>query len=185
LQWDLLVPVFPICKNSYFKKDEKLKNIIPGGSSSGAAVSVVTNAVRFALASSTGGSIRLPASFNGVIGFKPTFGYVSRHGLIAFANSFDQIGFITKDVLNIKNFFSTISSKDPKDLHTLNKNQKIFSLKKKNNKINLLFLSKESAQIMCEKDIYNIYCKTISALEKTNKFNIEFINFSKDFFFKQ
>ena len=173
--------LFPVCKN--FFSDEK-NNFTPGGSSSGASVSVATDSVRFGLASSTGGSIRLPAAFNGVIGYKPTFGSVSRHGLVAFANSFDQIGFITKDIFEMKNFFSILSEKDNKDLHTLVKKSNILKLETSNNRINLLFLSKKIVEKICEQKIADIYSFTIDEIKKSKEFNILFIDIEKDFFVK-
>lgn len=108
-------------KTSHFGVTHNPWNLdrVPGGSSGGSAAAIAAGEAIWTLGSDTGGSIRQPASFNGCVGIKPTYGRVSRYGCVAFASSLDQIGPITKDVTDAALVLNTICGKDEMDSTSL------------------------------------------------------------------
>ncbi|PIS39386.1 MAG: Asp-tRNA(Asn)/Glu-tRNA(Gln) amidotransferase GatCAB subunit A [Candidatus Nealsonbacteria bacterium CG08_land_8_20_14_0_20_38_20] len=126
-------------ENSAFKITRNPYDLtrVPGGSSGGSAAAAAANECIFALGSDTGGSIRLPASFCGIVGLKPTYGAVSRYGLIAFASSLDQIGPMTKTLEDAKIVFEVIKGRDEMDATSVEPKLKIKNEKLKINELKI------------------------------------------------
>ena len=112
-------------------------NYVPGGSSGGSVTAIMAGEATLALGSDTGGSVRCPASFCAAVGIKPTFGLVSRYGLIAYANSLEQIGPITRDVYDCALLLSIIAGHDPRDSTSINVPKKNYTRLLVNNVTNL------------------------------------------------
>lgn len=116
-------------ENSSYQKTKNPWNLkhVPGGSSGGSAAAVAAGEVLFSLGSDTGGSIRQPASFSGIVGMKPTYGRVSRYGLVAFAPSLDQMGPLTQTVADNARVLEVICGHDVKDSTSANRQQELFT----------------------------------------------------------
>ena len=116
-------------RTSYFgaPKNPWNKEKISGGSSGGSATTIAARDLPFALGSDTGGSIRQPAAYTGIVGMKPTYGRISRFGLVAFASSLDQIGPMTTNVYNNALLLNALVGKDEKDLTSVRKEEEDFT----------------------------------------------------------
>lgn len=144
------------------------KNLVSGGSSGGSAVCVSSRITPLALGSDTGGSIRQPSSFCGIVGLKPTYGRVSRYGLIAFASSLDQIGPMTRNVYENALLLNAICKKDDRDLTNIETNEDFTSLIGKDVSNMKIAIPKFYLNDMIDKEIQNKFSEVKQLLEKEN-----------------
>ncbi len=139
------------------------KECVPGGSSGGSAAAVAAGLAIAALGSDTGGSIRQPASFCGIVGMKPTYGRVSRYGLGAYASSLDQIGPMTQNVEDAAILYDIISGHDEKDSTSANKNDKVSDKLNASRKLKIAILPKHIQN--ASEDVKKAYELAIDALK--------------------
>nr|CAD2130482.1 unnamed protein product [Meloidogyne enterolobii] len=140
--------------------------LIAGGSSGGCAVAVATGVAKCGLASDTGGSARYPAVLNGVYGFKPSYGHLSRHGLVPLANALDTPSIMTKSISDCKHYFDLLKGQDPMDITTLpdNLHSQKFHPMPKNLKELTIGIPKYERTDLLLKDAEEIYQKIINLL---------------------
>ena len=165
---------------SYFKKTRNPWDLsrVPGGSSGGSAAAVAANMVPWALGTDTGGSIRQPASFCGVVGLKPTYGLVSRYGVVAFASSLDQVGVFTKDVQDCAELLNVIAGHDEMDTTSVDVGEKDYT--------KALQKDVKGLKIGVPKEFYGeginpeVKAKVEEAIEKYKELGAEIEEFSLD-----
>ncbi|MCW9026330.1 MAG: aspartyl/glutamyl-tRNA amidotransferase subunit A, partial [Thiovulaceae bacterium] len=152
-------------ESSFYGKTQNPHNseYVPGGSSGGSAAAVAAGLAIAALGSDTGGSIRQPASFCGIVGMKPTYGRVSRYGLGAYASSLDQIGPMTQNVEDAAILYDIISGHDEKDSTSALKDDKVSDKLDANRKLRIAVLPKHVEN--ASTDVKNAYEKAIALLE--------------------
>lgn len=147
------------------------RECVPGGSSGGSAAAVAAGLAIAALGSDTGGSIRQPASFCGIVGMKPTYGRVSRYGLGAYASSLDQIGPMTQNVEDAAILYDIISGYDEKDSTSADKNDKVYDKINPDRKLRIAILPKHIQN--AGEDVKKAYESAVEALKNSGHTIVE------------
>lgn len=147
----------PSTETSYFgaTKNPVNSNLVPGGSSGGSAAAVASKVVSLALGSDTGGSVTQPASFCGIVGIKPTYGLVSRYGLVSVANTLDVIGVMGRDVKDAVLMLNAITGHDKKDPTSVNKSYESITFEEDNDSYNPIDFIK-GMKIGVPKEIFEV-----------------------------
>ncbi|HOJ86897.1 MAG TPA: amidase family protein, partial [Elusimicrobiales bacterium] len=152
--------------SAYFPTKNPINtDYVPGGSSGGSAAAVAADFADISLGSDTGGSIRQPASFCGIYGLKPTYGTVSRYGLIAFASSLDQIGPFAKTVEDLKSAYDTIKGFDPNDSTTYKEMKEPSDKKLSDMSLGIIEFDEKG----CDEAVIENFNKAIGELSKKTK----------------
>ncbi|MDC1068543.1 Asp-tRNA(Asn)/Glu-tRNA(Gln) amidotransferase subunit GatA [Candidatus Kapabacteria bacterium] len=166
-------------ENSFYGKvlNPVDKDYVPGGSSGGSAVAVAANMCHISLGSETGGSVRQPASFTGIYGMKPSYGAISRWGLIAFGSSLDQIGIFSRSLEENSLVFDVISGKDKNDPTStqIENFNTLENINHKQDKLKIGILNEESLKF-ADFDVLKVYQNSMIKLEKAGYELIE-LNF--------
>lgn len=149
---------------------------IIGGSSSGSTYAVAKKIVPFAIGTDTGDSIRKPASYAGVVGFKPTYGSISRYGVMPYAPSLDHVGFLTRNVEDLKYICQSTFKYDKRDFTSIDNGQNFFE---KDNKTKKIFGYFSDVKKFTDKKIWNKYEELFDSLKKDGH-EIKELNFRKD-----
>ncbi len=153
----------------FITKNPYDKSRVAGGSSGGSAAAVGLNMATFALGTDTGGSVRLPASFCGVVGYKPTYGLLSRYGLAAMGSSLDVPGIISRSVYDCSYVLNSLISKDPKDVQTYESEVNDFTQFNISGKPKIGLIKELNTQLftnMMGKDVYSNYLSSIKLLSQ-------------------
>ena len=141
---------------------------VPGGSSGGSTVAVAAGMAHTALGTDTGGSVRQPAAFCGIVGFKPSYGRISRYGVVAFGSSFDQIGILAPDVATTARVFDAISGRDSRDTTTMDlpPAQSLAALQASFPEQFTVAVLTDEQLAGCDADVLNIYRKSLECWRK-------------------
>lgn len=172
-------------KSSYFGTtiNPSWPDRLVGGSSGGSAASIAANYAKFSIGTETGGSVRLPAAWNNIVGFKPTYGSISRYGVISFASSLDTVGIMAKTVEDVSCVFDTLNEKDSRDFTSvINQQNTLESLNSDISNIKVGVLDNyENMNI--DVDIKNAITDVIKFFTNVNKINIKHIEKTPDIYY--
>lgn len=170
-------PLYGPIRNYYFDNEkmgkcEERKECSVGGSSGGAAMAILYDLVSLAIGSDTGGSIRLPAAYTNIIGFKPSYGRITRHGLVSYANSLDTIGILGKDINQIQEAFQIMSNDGKGDMTIKKRNLDKNPIKESTKESKIIKDMIESSEFEGFLGAYHVIA-SIEALSNLSRYNVK------------